>query len=308
MINKRADPRRVRFIRMQTALAVATLSLPSILPAAASEQQVSLMETYSRSPDAGVYEPATIGQAIGLTGPAIEYPVSVTRRRLETGTIFVRFRPLLGKPDDPNSQRTALVTLTDGQQSLFVYLQPYVMETNDFLTQRMDIALRNHASREETVWFRARLGANSHTVYHRLVLTWTTNSATMLLDGQVCPPAGVAPALTCAPFDGRDLKVELRGDAWFDELLILDRALPAGAAQELQERKIPWVLDAHTAFYAGFDGRADGAGTAHAGGDLIRLITHVGRPDATFRADEPCAFKFSVINSTAQAAALNWHY
>ncbi len=285
-------------------MALALLSMPVLLPAQARECRISLMETYTRSADVGIYEPAAIGQAIGLTGPAIEYPVVVTRRRLESGALAARFRPLLGKPDAPNTQRTALMALTDENQALLIYILPYALDADGTLTQRLDIVLRNQFRREETLLFRTNLGPNPHTVYHHLLLTWTNNSAAMILDGQSCPLAVNAPALTIPPLDGSALKVELRGDAWFDELLILDRALPAGAAQELQERKIPWVLDAHTAFYAGFDGRADGAGTAYAGGDLIRLITHVGRPDATFRADEPCALKFSVINSTAQAAAL----
>ena len=266
------------------------------LTSSAVAGSVTVMEKYARSPDMGVYATAPHGQALGVAGRELIYPVVFNKRQVTKGAILVCFKPLLHKRDW-RKLHVPLVTLTDGSQNLRLRIYPFWQRKDDVpFTQRIGISIQNPAVPRETWQFGHNLGSESHTIFHHLVYTWDRQKAYAFLDGEQIAAIEKKDERWLTAFDGSAAQLILRGNAWFDEVAILDRAITAAQAHKWSQD--PSGLGAMAAFRAEFSGSLAARCPVGGSGDVVRFVAHVGHPDATFRRDEPTQFTFTVVNTT----------
>ena len=272
--------------------------LTSVVSAAAvtaNADTVQLREKYSRTADSGFYKEGQFGKALGLIGGQHHWPLLFNKASVDQGTISIHFKPFMGKKDYAGRPLYVL-RLVDGQQSLAVFDYPYWDHVKDApVTQHVGLFI-NNAKVRNVALCGANLGTEAHTRFHHLLFTWNTEKAAFYVNGKLVKETNKTNADRWPkPFDAAGTFLELRGDMWVDQLVILSRYATDADIKALQQ---PWKTGPGTAFCAGFDGDHTAHGFIDGKGQRCQFVSYVGHPDATFRIDEPAEIEFTVVNDT----------
>jgi len=291
---------------MGTQLDLRALTASGLLLAALSAaDSVRINERYSRKPEDGVYRPSPNGQAMGLARGPLDYAAPFRRGAVESGSLSVVFRPLLGRRDYRHLH-DAIVTLTDGENSIALRLFPWSQPKPELPpTQRIGMAVKpNHKGAPREGWmFSHSLGQDSHTRYQHVLFTWDRERVAAFVNGECVKRFEYQQkkhVLWPSVLDGRRATLSCRGYAYLDDVAVLDRALNDAEAQAWSGKgKAPADID-KAVFHAAFDGTRDARSACAADGDVVRLIAVPGRPEATFHGEEETELTFVAFNATSQ--------
>ncbi len=259
--------------------------LPAVLAVNSLRADViPIFEKYAEDPAAAWFPDGPVGQCLALfNGPALEYPAWFSTTNAAAGALACWFKPTWSGHYDGQTP------LQLGKIGAFA------------------ISHGGGAARQRLVYPGGSrwLSNDFCRVFHHAVFTWSPEREQTWLDGEKIYEkvygAGGAPA---RPAD--DLFVIMRSPqgTLVDEVLILDRALAESEIKSMHERPAAWAMDSNTVFYAGMEGTLTAQGWVKGGGDVLRMVAHAGRVDATFRAGEPARFDFAVLNALAAEKSL----
>ncbi len=250
---------------------------------AGSAIPVEIPEKYADDPSAAWFPDGPVGKCLAVfTGPALEYPVWFGQSNPPAGALSCWFKPTRAIDYD----RQMPVKLS-GVGEIAIY-------GDQATPQRL------------TYPGGSRLLSNDfHQTFHHMVFTWSPQCEQTWLDGAKVYEKvfGNQPA-PARSLGQAQVNIHAPHGCLVDEVLVLDRCMPADEITALAKNPAAWAVDSNTVFYAGFDGTLAVRGWVQGGGDVLRMDALIGRVDATFRAGDQTRFTFAVLNATSTPKSL----
>jgi hypothetical protein len=294
-----------KWVRCGLVLAICFLGLFSGANLLAKEQIIEIKEKYSR--DVGGYRKGKYGESLWVccldSGP--EYPVIFPNKEVREGTIFLWFKPTR---QDWFHEFQRFVKLDDGKQAIRFDLCSGGRKRT-IPPRRLQVSISGIPEVKGT-WYHASkvLSEEFHKDFHHLVYTWNENESKTYLDGKILGERKNE-GKWFKTFNGTKMSLSLSAPKgiWFDELGILDKCITTEEVVSLYKRDIPWKPDYCTCLYIGFDKNLSGESVIRENGDTIRMISHIGHPEAMFRKNDQVKIAFTVINSSSENKELILH-
>jgi hypothetical protein len=267
---------------------------------------VEIPEKYAA--DSGGYRPGRHGEALWLFSGAnyLKYPVLFKKTKVDQGAVSLWFKPS-ARVRKYSSVYEEFLKFSD-EANVFSFVINSVIINNLNLGDQSLLLRQWPSAQDSKAHTHKSLGGIKldETVprqFHNVILTWNQDALQVYFDGKL-----ISDQKNGLPiFDGSKACLQLRSGSgvWFDELLVLDKHITPEEAGNLYQADQAWQSDKHTALYVGFDKNLAGKAHVAADGDVVRLFSGIGRPDATFRADDPARIDFYLVNFTAETKKMD---
>lgn len=245
---------------------------------------LELNEKYLPDLTSADFTSGSVGRAVGLWAQQpLVYPVLFNRKAVAEGTVSLWFRPSRRYLREYDIQ--TFFSLSDGTRAIRFTLHG---EGIPFPCRRLYFP-GGHIE---------NIGERESKRFNHLLYTWKDEKSAVYFNGRPVEFGGEI-AGSALPLDGSKTFLSLSAVhvMWFDEILILDRYTSAEEAINMYESPSAREIDKNTAFYAGFENTLSASGYVRNDGDVVRMISRVGRIDGMFGADDTPEFYFIVVNT-----------
>lgn len=242
-----------------------------------------VVEKYTRNPTDAYFIEAKIGKGVWLKNrhPAV-FPVPFRTASVDAGTVSLWMKPVY--VSDWPSQRTAIAI--DG-----------LFAAGNFWDKRRQACYLVLPGAQLAI-DRAFCGT-----FHHVLHTWYTDEERTYLDGELVSTGKRRDADLKKP-ESFLLRIAARQGMGIDEVVVLDRSATTDDVAHLASGTRAWTLDGDTVLHAPFDGTLEARSHITDNGDVLRMFVHVGRPSATFLANDKPGFTVRVLNATSEAREL----